>query len=290
MPLIAQFGPMEWFGDLPDLPTISVIFVVGTIGGLAVVRYLAQVLQRVQPLIVRLAAPESGDPAEPFRAVRSTYGPLALSLASSLVFVAPPVLATPDVGGVVVLLVNFVAGIPMWTLMWVGGSVLVGVDRLGRMPLRLVSFDEDRSLGLRPFGRLAFVSLLPLLSMSLIWTVANVDNLRDFLISVTISLVILGLFLLSLNRLHQQMVRAKTERLTQIRGQISTILRDAPAQEAEQLSALVSRLQLAESLERRAQSIQEWPFDEGIQRFLVAITSGVIVTTLARLVISRFGL
>jgi hypothetical protein len=45
---------------------------------------------------------------------------------------------------------------PLWTAVWVYLTLQIGLNRLGRGHLTLEAYRGDRSLGLRPVGRLAF--------------------------------------------------------------------------------------------------------------------------------------
>src|SRR3972149_418507 len=99
-----------------------------------------------------------------------------------------------------------------WTassVRWPSASRLVGLTRLGRHKLRLDDTPGDRTLGLRPVGHLAFsgfwifsVGFAPILILTATSTPTLVLNLVFFLIGF-------ALFVLSLNRLPQQLVEAK---------------------------------------------------------------------------------
>lgn len=90
------------------------------------------------------------------------------------------------------VLVQFVGWLPANTALWGVISILLELDRLGRRPLHLLPFEEDRSLGLRPLGSLAFAAFL-------LFTAALVP------------LVAARTVFLSLVRLRLQLLRAKAE-------------------------------------------------------------------------------
>ena len=54
----------------------------------------------------------------------------------------------------------------------------------------------------------------------------------------------------------------------------------------EALERRSSLLSAAEALEKRAERIQEWPFDEGVFARVVAISSTVVAAILARLLLA----
>ena len=56
------------------------------------------------------------------------------------------------------------------------------------------------------------------------------------------------------------------------------------------LRAQSSVLSAAEGLERRAEAIQHWPFDEATVTRIVAISTGVVTAIITRLLLSRLGL
>lgn len=291
MPLVVAFVPAIGVDDPSEGIQISLIFFTATLGGFVIARALARAAAGLRAAVVRLNGGELSDRDDPFRSIRSPGGPVILSLIATLGYAVLPVAESPSLAGVASLPVVVVAGIPMYTLAWVCGSILVGVDRLGRRPLHLRSYEEDRSLGLRQFGRLAFLAFLPIATISAAWIFnGGTPKVEDLLVSGGIIFGMMALLLLSLYRLHRQMVAAKIRYLRGVRAQIVAILDAATASSPEQLPVIASRLQLAESRERRAQNIQEWPFDEGIQRSLIAIASSVVITILGRLVLHQLGL
>jgi hypothetical protein len=91
-------------------------------------------------------------PADLFVGVGSIWGPLALTAVVAALITAngwlrygpmPPLAALPLV---------IVYSIPILTFVWVYLTVLLDLDRLGRQPLSLQGFPEDRTLGLEDVG------------------------------------------------------------------------------------------------------------------------------------------
>jgi hypothetical protein len=159
------------------------------------------------------------------------------------------------------------------------------------MPLQLVPFEEDRSLGLRSLGSVAFAGfviftagMLPLMAAQ--W--------RDPRGAITFLLILLGavaLFFASLQRLHCQMRTAKAAALQQAHHLYVEAFRPIRAQwSLDRAAEQSARLAAAESIERRAAAIQEWPLDESLLARLAAIVTTVVGVILARLILSRFGL
>jgi hypothetical protein len=65
-------------------------------------------------------------------------------------------------------------------------------------------------------------------------------------------------------------------------------VRDEPTLQVLQRQA--GALGAAEALEKRAERIQEWPFDEATFARVVTIASGVAAFIIGRLILSRIGL
>jgi len=57
--------------------------------------------------------------------------------------------------------------------------MFLGLDGLGRRPLRLKSFHQDRSLGLGPLGRLAFSAFLLLAALLLPYAIVGAHDVRS---------------------------------------------------------------------------------------------------------------
>jgi exosortase/archaeosortase len=187
---------------------------------------------------------------------------------------------------------GFVAWLPVVTLAWVAGVILLGLHRLGGMPLKLKPFEEDRSLGLRKLGSLAFTPLLLYAAGAIpAMIIRGPTRIEDVVVNISILLVIVVLLFASLTRLRRQLIAAKADHLAWARDLYVHAL--APVRSGgsrESLGAQAAVIQAAESLERRAAVIQEWPFDEGILRSIVAIVTSVITALVVRLILSRLGL
>jgi hypothetical protein len=224
----------------------------------------------------------------------STQGPLALTL----VFVAvttwrTAVLADPW-AALLWLPVAVLLNLPLLTAVWVYLALLLGVNRLGRRTLSLTAFPQDLSLGLGEVGRLAFTAFW-------IYGAGFAPVLVIIFANPLGLLLILGLFLLGvlvffgcLQSLHRQLVAARRHYL-QWAGQLY-----ARAYEPVRSGSLMAlgeqaqALQAAEVIQRRAEAIQQWPFQ---QRRLVQIAGivGTVVTfvltgVITRLILNRLGL
>ena len=226
-----------------------------------------------------------------FRAMSSISMPLLLMAGSAALYGLGQ---ARRLGAVAALTMGlaFAAWLPVITLAWVAGTILLGLHRLGGMPLRLKPFEVDRGLGLRRLGSLAFTPLL-VYAAGIIPTVfiGGATQLEDVVINVGVLLIIVVLLFASLTRLRKQLVAAKAHHLAWARDLYVQAL--APVRTVgsrETLGAQAAELQAAEALERRAATIQEWPFDEVILRYIAAIVTSVSTALVVRLVLSRLGL
>lgn len=146
----------------------------------------------------------------------------------------------------------FVGALPGITFVWVYATVLLGLDRVGRVRLNLEPYEGDRYLGLRPLGALAFTGFLIFVAMALPILVYGSTDLRTGVGNVIVFLAGVVFFFLSLHRLHVQLVSAKAEYLARVRR----LYAEALAQAEWSLESLASRspqLNAAETLERAFQ-------------------------------------
>ncbi len=251
---------------------------------------LAGDVERTGPAISRLTLDEGPNADRPIRGMDSILEPLALTAALAGLDAA---LVGLEYGWRLALLnfpINFVIELPLLTFFWTYASVLVGLNRLGRQRLRLDDTPGDRTLGLRPVGHLAFtgfwifsVGFAPILIVTATSTPNLVLNLAFFLIAF-------ALFLLSLNRLHLQMVEAKrthVELARQLYADAYEPLVRTPS--VRTLRSRTSLLGAAESLEKRSAGIQEWPFDEVLPGRIAIIVSTVVATVIARIILDALG-
>jgi hypothetical protein len=228
---------------------------------------------------------------DPFRELNSVRGPLLASVATSIVFAAS---AFADDGWAPALLRGatwLVVGVALWTFLWTYSSLQLGLDRLGRKRLPADAARVDPGLGLRPLGDVAFTGLWMLLA----WLVPLLlTGLPDVIGVATGALVLTGglaAFFLSLLRLHRRMVEVKAQELAiaqDLYAQAYEPVRATPTLEV--LERQRNLLAAADSLEKRAREIHDWPIDEGTFARVITIATSVAAITVARLILDPFGL
>jgi hypothetical protein len=222
--------------------------------------------------------------------MESVAGPLAITAGLTAL---ETVLAALDYGWKLALLsapFSFLIQLPLMVYFWTYLSLLLGLDRLGRQRLSLDATPGDRTLGLRPVGALAFegfwvftLGFAPILITTATSTPTLILNLVFFLIG-------LGIFLLSLNRIHSQMAEAKQRHLELARKLYADAY--APIRLRPSLRALQAQtplLNAADALEKRASGIQEWPFGEVLAPRLAIIITSVVATVIARFILATLG-
>jgi len=99
-----------------------------------------------------------------------------------------------------------------------------------------------------------------------------------------------GLFPLSMWRLHRQMVGAKERYIAVARRLYEDAY--APVRETTNVETLESHanaLRAAQSLEERAQLLMTWPIDESTLRFIAVVVTGVATSLVVRALFAALG-
>lgn len=115
---------------------------------------------------------------------------------------------------------------------------------------------------LRPAGDVAFTGLWILLAWLVPLVLTGVSDLVGVAIGAAVLASALATFFLSLARLHHQMVVEQQRHL----------------------------LAAADTLEKRAKSIHDWPIDESTLARVLTIATSVAAITIGRLILDPFGL
>ena len=158
--------------------------------------------------------------------------------------------------------VSLLVNLPAMTAVWVYLTLLLGLNRLGRRTLSLTAFPEDLSLGLGEVGRLAFTAFWIYAAGFVPVLVITVANPLRLLLSLGLFRLGVGVFFACLQGLHRQLLAARHHYLAWA-GQLYARAY-APIQSGS-LAALGEQaqvLQAAEVIQRRAEAIQQWPFQQ----------------------------
>ena len=147
------------------------------------------------------------------------------------------------------------------TFLWVFLSSMVAIYRMGRLPLRLKVFTDDRTLGLKPFATTS-------LHLTTIYVVAILLTFPIFLypsfaveLSLTIFLVPgLFFFLVPLFGLHKKMSEVRSEKSALIGLRHSRVMAEVEVAGEQPLSeGLVNELLAIDAIKREIHQIHEWP-------------------------------
>jgi hypothetical protein len=249
---------------------------------------IAREANALEPGLARLTTEAD---THPFRGMESTRGPLVLALGLTLLFTFDSARMISWYAGLAEAPLRFLIYLPLSTWIWTYLMLMVGLNRLGKERLTLEAYCGDRSLGLRPVGKLAAngfwiftANLAPILLMNVIYGLGLVVGLAFFLAGVIA-------FFLSLLGLHRQMLKVKGQQLARAQSlyaQAYEPLRFTPS--LENLQKQSSLLSAAEALERRAEGIQTWPFSDAIFARIVVIATSVAAIITGRLILIPLGL
>jgi len=249
------------------------------------------VIRRIQELEPRLDDLAASHPAAGwFPRLTSVGGPVVLAA----LVVAASIPNNYTVFGPIVAMLDipllFVVLVPIMSFVWAYGTLLVGLDRLGRAELRLDAFPQDRALGLGPVGSAAMSGFwLLFLSATPVLVVAGSD-LTTVAVAITVLVVTIGLFVLSMFRLHGQMQAAKARFVDEARTLVAEAY--APVRASTDLATLESSspaLSAAQSLLDRAEKLLEWPIDERMVTWMTVVATGVITSLVVRFVLEALG-
>jgi hypothetical protein len=172
------------------------------------------------------------------------------------------------------------------TFLWTLGYSMYLISRWGKLPMKLRSFAEDKTLGLNIYGRtsLLFVTLY-IATMLLTFPVFVYKGEAVMLSEAIFSLLGLAIFLAPLLSLRKRLVEARNEKLAWIRRRHRRAIEaiescgDGPID-----AALVNELIAVDNIRSDIQRISGWPFNAGVAVRLVT----VVFVPLFVLVISMF--
>jgi hypothetical protein len=178
------------------------------------------------------------------------------------------------------------------TFLWVFLSSMVAIYKMGRLPLRLKIFTDDRTLGLKPFATTS-------LHLITIYVVAILLTFPIFLypsfaveLSLTIFLVPgLFFFLVPLFGLHKKMSEARAEKSQLIGLRHSRVMGEVEAAGEQPLGeGLVNELLAIDAIKREIHQMHDWPFDIGtVARLTGILGAPLVATVLAAYLIRLFG-
>ncbi|MFH5823383.1 hypothetical protein [Georgenia sp. AZ-5] len=252
---------------------------------------ISRELRRLQLDLSNVVDQDAPDVERLFRGVDSVAGPIGLVLAVGIVLPLDEALRGEPAAAILQGVTWLVIGIPLGTALWAYLVLQAGLVRLGRGHLTLQGYHGDRSLDLRSVGEVAFTAFWMLFgSVGPLVLTAHTDR-PGALVGTIVLAVGLVLFFLSLRDVHRQMVLVKRRELDRARLLYQEAYRRVQHEPTlEMLQQQSGLLGAAEALEKRAERIQEWPFNEATFARVVTIASSASAAILARLVLTPAGL
>jgi hypothetical protein len=248
----------------------------------------------VQRSVDQLAADPEPAATPVFRGMASTWGPLALTLVFTAVTVWRTVVLGDPWAALVWLPVSFLVNLPLLTAVWVYLALLLGLDRLGRRDLSLTAFPSDLSLGLGEVGRLAFTAFWIYGAGFAPVLVVNFANPIGLLLSLGLFLLGVLVFFACLQGLHRQLLAARRHYLEWAGQLYARAYEPIRSGSLAAMGEQAQPLQAAEVIYRRAEAIQQWPFQQRrlaqIAGIVGTVVTFVITGIITRLIQVRLGL
>src|SRR5215217_6418317 len=299
IPVLAGLLPSAYVASvgarpLPVRLLIGLVFAYAVVLAFWAVGRFTRESNLVERSVDQLAAGPGQATTPVFRGMASTMGPLALTLVFVMVTVwRTSVLADPWTA-LRWLPVSVLLNLPLLTAVWVYLALLLGLNRLGRRSLSLTAFPQDLSLGLGEVGRLAFTAFWIYGAGFAPVLVVNFANPLGLLLLLGLFLLGVLVFFACLEGLHRQLLAARRHYLEWAGQLYARAYEPIRSGSLPALGEQAQLLQAAEVIHRRAEAIQQWPFQ---QRRLVQIAGivGTVVTfvmtgIITRVILIRLGL
>ena len=186
-------------------------------------------------------------------------------------------------GSVPYLYFNFIAGTFLWVLLYSSFSIY----RMGKLPLRLKPFTEDKSMGLKLFGATSLrfsASYLGFAALFMAPLLLSFGNIPSLATTIALFLFALILFTIPLISLRRKLVQAKRDELNRIGPRYTRIVTALTRNTAEPFDKeLREELTAVRQLREDISQIHSWPFDIGILARLSAIVLTVAAIILGRI-------
>ena len=175
------------------------------------------------------------------------------------------------------------------TFLWAFGYSMYSIYRMGKLPLKLRPYTEDRMLGLKPFGKASLNSTVMYVGVITAFVLPMafggtlpLELAVGFLVLYPVGFL---LFLLPLLGLHSKLVAAKREELAWIGPRATSLLQKVKARGGDQFDELVAKeVAVLDVIKRDALQIHNWPFDTGILARLIAILLSVVAVLLSGII------
>ena len=199
------------------------------------------------------------------------------------------------------LLTNLLGEIPyLWfnlilaSFIWAFGYSNYSINKMGKLPLKLKPYTQDRTLGLKPFATASLNSTLIYFSVSttLVLVVVLAQQIPFEFALLFLWLYPLGLliFLLPQRSLHAKLVEEKAKKLAWLEPRATALLKKLESEPSIQIDQdIANELTAIDRIQRNIQQIRAWPFDTGILTRLAAVllsVTAILISAYLRNVLS----
>jgi hypothetical protein len=159
------------------------------------------------------------------------------------------------------------------TFLWTLGFSMYLIHKWGKLPIRLRSFAEDKTLGLNIYGRTSLLFVTLYIAAMLLTFPAFVYRGEAVMLSEAIFAVLgLAIFLVPLFSLRERLVEAKREKLAWITRRHKRAIESIEACGDGPIDvALVNELIAVDNIRSDLQRISSWPFNAGVAVRLVTV-------------------
>jgi len=177
------------------------------------------------------------------------------------------------------------------TFLWVLGCATYCIYSWGKLPMKLKSFAEDKTLGLNPFGNASLLCVAFYIAAVLLTFPVFVDTGEEVVIGQTIFFLLgLLLFLGPLLSLRKKLVEIKSQKMAWISTRHARVMQmiEAKAETEGSLDqGLVNELIAIDHIKRDIQAIRHWPFDFDVITRLATVVIVPVLTVLIATIISH---
>ncbi len=252
------------------------------------VRYMRLKIVASEPNLVSLSPNGEETYHRAFKRVTSKVGPLILTaltvpllLYSELPSSPGPITSGFDIAITLILALGYASAV------WVYISSVWGLHTLGKTPMRLKAFYEDRMLGVGQMGSLS-LSLMYVYFIG-IGLALLIFSSQPALLTLLVAFVLLGtaLFFLPLSNIHTRMREVKKKELATVRANFKGLFTrlDGGDSANEQSTLSDLRTMMAhDMIERKALSIATWPFDTSVLGRVAVIILSVTAILISRII------
>jgi len=293
MAILLAFGGLEWnttadlSSELLNRAAVSVAVLLSLWGAARLNRDLS----RLRVTLTAAVEQERPDVDRIFRGIGSAAGPLLLTAAVAVVLPLDETLRGDAAAAVLQAVTWLLFGIPLSTAVWVYLALQLGLDRLGRGHLTLRDYSGDRTLGLEPVGGLAFTGFWMLFGAVAPIVLTSFADLPTVIVGSMVLAVAISLLFLSVRGLHRQMTAIKHRQLRRAVLLYSQAYAKVDANPTlDVLEEQTPLLNATENLEKRAERIRTWPFDEPTFAWVTTIATSAVAIFVARVLLAPTGL